>query len=175
MRRKGGPKNLWKMAVLPPLAWNLAEVSAPRSSRRGPSRTAQLLASRCAHLGARYTDDSGSVPGCPEAEQHGNLTTCEAEQPDAQHMRSAPEALHVAGVEGSKLRAGGVGSSSQDYGSTRAALGSTEAAAVGDRAACTAQPPAAAVDDLLDQLAGDQARLCGATSPPAAASRPPSA
>ena len=37
-------------------------------------------------LGTCYTDDYGSVPGYHEAEQHGKLTTCEAElqQPDAQ-------------------------------------------------------------------------------------------
>ena len=52
-----------------------------RGADRGRGRVPQG-----SRLGTCYTDDYGSVPGYHEAEQHGKLTTCEAElqQPDAQ-------------------------------------------------------------------------------------------
>ena len=52
-----------------------------RGADRGRGRVGQG-----SRLGTCYTDDYGSVPGYHEAEQHGKLTTCEAElqQPDAQ-------------------------------------------------------------------------------------------
>ena len=78
----------------------------------------------------------------------------EKEKKGVEAAAAARATFQASLLGGSRPRASGAGSSSQDNGHVEAASESTEPAAAGDRAVGSAEPPAAAVDDVLEQGEG---------------------
>ena len=78
----------------------------------------------------------------------------EKEKKGVEAAAAARATFQASLLGGSRPRASGAGSSSQVNGHVEAASESTEPAAAGDRAVGSAEPPAAAADDVLEQGEG---------------------